>query len=108
MLKFTGKIVKTNQKSSLRRGKIVYFESSNSLAVRLSDNNILYLTDESLDISKSTILFSSPINDKQVAWTQKKLGKPVNSNDTITKYWFRYKAGMRVYGEIINGKFNVK
>ena len=99
-------IPKVVSRSEHRIGKI-HYENEKFYAI-LSSDKILELTPESIDITNSKSVYSTPENTNYCEWMPKQLlkvlgrfNKDSHSIKVISKYWSKYADGDKVYGDII-------
>jgi len=90
----------------LVRVRVIYFDVLQKLLVATPNN--AYDVAKWDDISGCPIKIASPFNDKYVTWSSfsRNADEVISNLDIVKKFWWRYKPGQVLYGNIINNVFH--
>lgn len=94
--------VKTKNKTNDR---FTVIKKDNIIAVK-KGKNIYDIHPLMFFICDRTKIYSSPDNDRHEPFTERKREvKPIKNEEGVIKYWFPYKPGQRITGQLKNDMF---
>lgn len=104
--KVVEKISIERKKNNLIEGVTVLMGSKENPRLDILIDGILYPIHKYNDRQGVTTIYSSPLNDKHPIWTKKERKKKLTSHpEIVNQYWWRYKANMKLKGEIKDNIF---
>jgi len=102
------KIIGSKKRKELKKVRVSY--DNGRFFVRLDGKK--YDIKDQDDISTTKVLYSSPNNDRYIKWTKKKISKVLAEKtvkiEIVKEYWYKYRPGLIVKGEVVGNQFEVR